>query len=196
MTFLYALLFVLFSCTPEEVPTPVKPKITSVAYEPCCGLDTLVIHLGDEWVAVPNVFTPNGDGVNDLFYPIISHDSISISSFAVYDTTSTNPFESVYLMYGTQGIDYNYLDLLAWKGTKRINNVKYTHRGRFTYKFEALYKEHSVSVKGAACSIVCDEEAAIFQDKEGCFFMSQFDAAGNPNSSLPSGEEKTGCLGN
>lgn len=196
-TFIYTLLplsmiWAITSCTAQEDP---KPKISSVAYEPCCGLDTMVFHLGDEWVAVPNVFTPNGDGINDLFYPIRSHDSISIAIFRVFDTIN-DPTNSPVLMYGTQAILYDYLDQLAWKGKKKVDHTLALHKGKFSYYFRAKYKEHYIECRGESCSIVCDEEADIFIDKPNCFFKDQFNAQGQPTSSIPSGEANGTCFGN
>ena len=194
MTFIFTIMMAMLSCSTTEEPVPVTPQIESVAYEPCCGLDTLVIRLDEEWVAIPNVFTPNGDGINDRFYPITSNDSIRITVFRIYDTI-VDPFNSRVLMYSTSHIDYNLIDVLSWNGTKRYDGIKSAHKGIFTYSFRILYKEYYFTVEGQACAIVCDEEAPIFRDKAGCFFVGQFDADGNPSSSLPSGEEEADCFG-
>lgn len=196
-TFFYTLIplsmiWTMVSCTAQEDP---KPKISSVAYEPCCGLDTMVFHLGEEWVAVPNVFTPNGDGINDLFYPIRSHDSITIAIFRIFDTIY-DPFNSPVLMYSTHDILYDYLDQLAWKGKKKATYGFELHKGKFKYYFRAKYRDHYIQCEGESCSIVCDEESDIFIDKPNCFFKDQFDSQGIPNSKLPSGEEAGTCFGN
>lgn len=180
------------SCTAQEEPVQ---KITSVAYEPCCGLDTMVFWLGNEWVAVPNVFTPNGDSINDLFYPIRSNDSIIISRFRIYDTTYVQPNDPS-LIYSTQGILYEYIDQFAWKGKKKIAHGFELHKGKFKYYFRAKYRDYYIECNGEACSIVCDDEAAIFKDKANCFFQNQFDSEGEPNSNIPSGEVEGTCFGN
>lgn len=54
---------------------------------------TLLIN-GPLWVYVPNAFTPNGDGINDAFFPVIDGDDGEIHDFVVYDRWGTPVFES------------------------------------------------------------------------------------------------------
>jgi gliding motility-associated-like protein len=63
----------------------------------CIGKDTIVVKPGqcDEGFFVPNAFTPNGDGRNDLLKPIsLYHFNLSRFHFALYNRWGQRVFES------------------------------------------------------------------------------------------------------
>ena len=70
----------------------------TVTDPPCIGRDT--IHISSEqcgcFVETPNAFTPNGDGLNDLFMPVIEAGCfVKGYQFSVYDRYGTRIFMSV-----------------------------------------------------------------------------------------------------
>ena len=192
-----SLCFLLMSCTAEDE----KPK-TSIPLPPeyasCCGAtDTTIYRLGDAWIAVPNVFTPNGDGKNDLFYPVRSSEDIEVSIFTIYDTLyHPNPdVNGNVLIQSLQGgISYDFLDQYAWKGFKRgVNGVPEMHKGRFKYRIGFYYKGPGALVNGQACLIQCGEDAKGISDLDGCIFQTQINSQVLPDSSLP--HQESSCLG-
>jgi gliding motility-associated-like protein len=54
---------------------------------------TLLVN-GPLWVYVPNAFTPNGDGINDSFFPVIDGDDGEIHDFRIFDRWGNPVFES------------------------------------------------------------------------------------------------------
>lgn len=56
-------------------------------------MDEVVIQVVDCHIAIPNVFTPNGDGINDLFV-IKGLDSYQASKLVVTDRNGQKVFES------------------------------------------------------------------------------------------------------
>jgi gliding motility-associated-like protein len=84
----------------EQLPVTVvwAPDTVMVEVQAACGIgrDTLIIHalgtLPDGQDIVPNVFTPNGDGVNDLWRPVAAPDDRV--SFTILDRWGKTIFES------------------------------------------------------------------------------------------------------
>ena len=59
--YLLLLIFPLFYTCKNEDETPVDPLAT------CCDIAALDATAGNGEIYAPNVFTPNNDGINDLF---------------------------------------------------------------------------------------------------------------------------------
>jgi gliding motility-associated-like protein len=71
----------------------------------CAGTDEIVVANGcDEDILVPNAFTPNGDGLNDLFLPIIIK-NLSEYHMVIFNRWGIEVFESNNLSEGWNGSD-------------------------------------------------------------------------------------------
>ncbi|NOT38190.1 MAG: gliding motility-associated C-terminal domain-containing protein [Saprospiraceae bacterium] len=64
--------------TTEYIATIIDPN-------GCIDQDTLIIHVRDNRIFVPNVFSPNGDGINDYFTIYGTSDVKDIHSLNIYD---------------------------------------------------------------------------------------------------------------
>ena len=166
-------------CTQDDTKPTANEK-----YKDCCGQDPKVIDLpGGNTVYVPNVFTPNGDGINDYFYPIAKDQNIKkfgISELRIYNMKDTVIF---YRRDFSYTID---LEEAAWSGQMRYNIFNETQYppnqkfegGPFKYSFEMIFvtSDGALDVKmveGQACMIRCEDEVSEFQDRKGCFFPAQ-----------------------
>ncbi len=172
------------------------PKPAAKEYEACCGAsDPILSKYDGNSVSNPNVFTPNSDKINDMFYPQITSDKISIVGFFIKTMTDT-------IVFFRNQVLYDDLASYAWDG-KVFGNQFYPllqsrdYIGQFKYSYTILYPSSekapgaSFDVEGTACVIRCGENAKVFQDKSGCFFPIQF-TKGVFDSKLDKGE--SGCF--
>lgn len=90
----------------------------------CTTSDEINILVNRE-IYVPNIFTPNGDGINDYFYPLSGFPTIEVLEFNIYNRWGAQVFGALDIMTNQE--------LSGWDG--RINS-KITNAG--TYIWSAL----------------------------------------------------------
>lgn len=80
--------------------------LTADANEPCTipASINLVMEQTTSDIYVPNVFSPNGDQINDIFLPVITIDRIHNYSLNIYDRWGTLLFETSDLNSGWNGV--------------------------------------------------------------------------------------------
>ncbi len=166
----------LTSCPPdEEIPNE---------YESCCGTEPVEFSVQGTTarVYVPNVFTPNGDGINDQFFPF-SNGQITTINYMVIQKIEDDL--STTLLYQVADIDANDLYNYAWDGVDMQGNK---HKGGFDYTISFTTTDSlSFAVQGKGCSMSCEGQTTTAIPKEGCFYPSQSDD-GRLNILIPSGE--------
>ncbi len=102
----------------------------------CADSDSLeVVVISKSGLFIPNVFSPNGDGINDLFTYTLSEEIVSIASFRVFDRWGN-------LMYDIESIDTSD-PLRAWDGKM---NGQPLNSGVFTYKLVLERKDERLEV--------------------------------------------------
>lgn len=174
------------ACTQDD--DPIK------AYQACCGVEPVEIipEFADGskgYLYVPNAFTPNGDGISDVFLAVFN-DEISHFEYLVIDKEDAASGETT-LLYQVQLITRDNLKEKGWNGIT-IAGKKY--KGSFNYTIHVTAKGgKNFVVKGKACAITCDRDAAYFRNKEGCFFPIQADGKGKFDKNKKEGEES--CFG-
>jgi gliding motility-associated-like protein len=134
-------------------------------YKSCCGAEPVLIKVGGTKVFVPNVFTPNGDGLNDVFKPFYDQKKLKIQQITisnaegktVWTTKNFNPEKSN----------------TAWSGWV---NKDSTYTGLFNYSIVLADEKGAVTAfGGSACSAVCNPKIPIsIPDKNKCFFPIQY----------------------
>lgn len=176
----------LQSCSPKEnapqTPLPIE-------YESCCGVQPVDFQLGKHSIYVPNVFTPNNDGVNDYFYPFVSSGIGEVQGFTIFSA------EGDTVLFQRPTLVYNDLENYAWNGYRNNGSTFSTrYRGRFKYGMRIVSKDGLLRfVEGEACSVLCEPGTTELKEKKSCFFPSQAgenDKMGLLDSSLTSKEKE------
>lgn len=179
------------ACSQSEPIIEQEPTI----YDGCCGTEPKIIQVEDLIVYIPNVITPNGDGINDVFYPISNAQTNGFTAFGNFDLYDENDnwiFHRNGLDVET-GMDYGFRGVANEKPLYPVTTKNYDYTGKFKYRFYIAFKlkdgtEQLVDVEGEACVVRCDEDAYVLKDKEGCQFPVQV-TNGIYDPLLPSREE-------
>jgi hypothetical protein len=173
------LLLQFISCSGQD-PILVEPN---PIYEACCGADPVEFKDANGYVYVPNLFTPNRDGQNDLFKAVFNPDDVLyIGQYTIYKDTIEEPGEGYY----NSGPFDPKTESKWWDGTLPDGTK---HIGPFEYTIQLSMRNGSlVTVEGRACLVECGVDAAEFKDRKGCFFESQ-SSSGRLDINLPNKEE-------
>ncbi|MCZ2101165.1 MAG: gliding motility-associated C-terminal domain-containing protein [Chitinophagales bacterium] len=162
-------------CTAQEDDDH-TPNIISEKYEPCCSDASEVnFELTEGFnVYIPNVFTPNADGINDYFYPIYDTKwigGVNITYFVLYDSDDHSKRR---VIFHRDWFNPNNIKDYAFDGYSQKEGNRKLWEGQFWYEiWISIPETGQIKLKGSACSVVCDEESAIFKGKKGCFYPAQ-----------------------
>jgi hypothetical protein len=179
---LLGLILLFQSCDQED-------RNINFGYWPCCGIDPYEYDVefpdgSKAYVYVPNVFTPNGDGINDKFAPLLTDQLDHFENLVIRKEDANG---NRILLYQTEIIDANNIKEKSWDGRDQNYNL---HKGIFSYIVICVTKSGKVfGVQSTACSVICDDEAStIFKNKLGCFFSSQSNSNGHLIKTISSRE--------
>jgi gliding motility-associated-like protein len=130
-------------------------------------------------LCVPNIFSPNGDGINDVLYVRLSDGTPSIDTmdFKILDGTGAILFYSSKADSGWDG---------SYNGKKKS--------GVYTYELKAtLSNSQVIEYSGTVTCLAKSPNEYVVNDCANCRFDSQFDGHGNFDANLPSNEPKGVC---
>ncbi len=161
-----SLLLFLTSCDHEKVSV----------LEGCCGNPALDVDIGNGHVYLPNIFTPNGDGINDLL--AVYGDSISlIINMEIRNSEGRKVFETSNMIPG--------IEISGWNGY--VDGV--VKKGLYTVSLEIEAEDGTIgNFESKVCNFPCgDTDMTEKISGTGCQYPTQiFD--GYYNSNISSGE--------
>lgn len=179
-----------YACTQETVE---KSLVTPEEYLSCCGTDIIdTTFANGDYLYVPNSFTPNEDGHNDVFQLHTNAEIRDLLALTIYTETGDT------VLFDLDGRSYDlYIDAgytFGWDGIRRgafpngpMGDRK-LHRGAFRYELWMLIGGRTFNKEGIACAIHCGAEAGVFEGNGNCFFSSQLNGSGQLDPLLSHGE--------
>jgi hypothetical protein len=160
-----SLLLLAIICSAQTCSSQDEPNVVSKEYESCCGTKPVEFTSGKAYAYVPNVFTPNGDNVNDVFMPYVNEEVLEVRAFTILSAAGDT------ILFQRPSFNYKDIKEYAWNGI-RSDGSRYT--GIFNYKMQILNSERVLKiVEGQACVIQCGTDAKVFKSKDGCFYPAQ-----------------------
>ncbi|HNR05906.1 MAG TPA: gliding motility-associated C-terminal domain-containing protein [Saprospiraceae bacterium] len=151
-------------------------------YAACCGAEPIEYLHSDMSIYVPNVFTPNKDGINDLFYPFISGKVVEIIDFTVFTDVGDT------VLFYRPTVVYSNLENYGWDGMRK-DGLPYI--GAFKYSLIMVNRQGDTRVlTGRACRIECGADADEIKQKSGCYFPEQAGPDGKVDRTKGNKEKK------
>ncbi len=176
-TLIWCMMMMTVGCTQSP---PEEMAVTPTIYDGCCGTEPKTYEVEDYKVYIPNVITPNGDGINDAFYPIcnkMEKYKYAIGNFKIFNDSSE-------VIFIRDAIDLTNPEGWSFRGIAWTRPYKpqltqtYEYTGKFHYSFHLAFRlkddtEKIILVEGDACVVRCDADAHVIKDKDGCYFPVQ-----------------------
>lgn len=145
--------------------------------ESCCNNAPLVIQEDSFNLYVPNAFTPNGDGFNDVFRPFGNDGIVSVVTLSIQNEGGGVVFESNNFMINSNAG--------AWNGTLPDGTLNSD-----IYNYDIIVEAvdgNEYSYSGTICCRAENDPACVDNEMD-CRYATQHDGIGGLDETLPSFE--------
>lgn len=141
-----------------------KEKENPFTYSDCCTIQPYEYSIDNAKLYMPNVFSPNFDGINDILMPFTNDSVTSIDNFEIRDA-----FNNQLLYFKNMCIPNNVED--GWSailpdGTLFVGKVKFSFQAK-------TITSKMIPVEGVACAIRCEPDSKSLQTNKNCHFPDQ-----------------------
>ena len=155
------------------------------AYEGCCEVAAIEMSIGNGNVYIPNIFTPNGDLVNDQFHIYGDSGIEEIEKLTIKDLDGQ-------ILYEKEGVSLAPFDYThTWKPSSEE-----APKGLFNYSATIKSVDGiTETISSTACSMVCKTEtdSVLLSNKINCLFGTQHNGVGEVVPLAPS-LENSNCF--
>ncbi len=159
----------LISCNKDE-----SIENNKNIYEGCCSDSPVVFQVGAGKIYVPNMITPNWDGINDVFLPYGNSGISIILNLEIKDRNGS-------LIFNNDTVIPNNTSF-AW--LPKLSNGE-VYKGLFNYEMEVIDTNGITKIIiGTSCCFACDTNSTVIDDISKCCFPCQTNYNGEFDKSL------------
>ncbi len=162
-----ATILLCFACKDDdEQGSGNEPPVTFE--NSCCKVPPLQTCAGGVEIFLPNTFSPNGDGFNDILYLFSSTGLKEITSFTITNTNGAVIFEKT----NFQANDYTN----GWDGRLQDGNIV---EDVYNYNIVLVnIKDETFSYTGQVCSRASSSPHPCVENEKNCIYPLQHDGEG------------------
>ena len=153
-------------------------------YSSCCETPGVDISIGQGNVFIPNIYTPNADGVNDVFVIFADQEIAEIQLLTIQNSNGINVFS----LSNFPPNDFGFI----WAPA----DANEAPNGLYSYSADIQSSDGVVeNVRGSVCVYRCktDTDSILTENISNCHFPTQHDGQGGHDPLAPS-IENSNCF--
>lgn len=150
----------------------------------CCALDPINARVGNGRVYIPTMFTPDGNGLNDIFQISADSNILRIDTFVITDVLQG---DTVFYRWNIQDMEPSYG--FSGRVAGRVRTTLYDYRVKVTSTDDV-----STWLSGNVCAVACRDSIVYGVPRfSSCAFPIQYDPATGYDENIDS-QEMLDCI--